>query len=117
MIQKSILAGISLTCLLILIFNGQDILGPPNNAIVSATFITAGPSMAMAADSVNHSQRPDSVSVPGSGCIQEKELGLSRMPIFKPDTTLTASMPVLIPPPVDKNMIVPFGAPSPEKCE
>lgn len=117
MIQKFILAGISLTCLLILIFNGQDILRPANNAIVSATFMPAGSSMAMTADSVNHSQRPDSISGTNLGCLQETEPDLFRMPIFKPDSSLTASMPVIIPPPVDEDMIVPFGTPSPKKCE
>ncbi len=35
---------------------------------------------------------------------------LFQMPVFIPDSTLTESMPVLIPPPVDQKMIIPMGS-------
>ena len=33
--------------------------------------------------------------------------GLSEMPVFKPDTSLTQNMPILKTPPVDEDMIIP----------
>lgn len=40
-------------------------------------------------------------------CFDDHKDKLSQMPIFKPDSSLTASMPVIKPPPVDEDMIFP----------
>jgi hypothetical protein len=40
-------------------------------------------------------------------CFNNDSRKLSKMPIFKPDSTLTQSMPILITPPVDQEMIIP----------
>lgn len=42
-------------------------------------------------------------------CFESQKEKLSQIPIFKPDSSLTASMPVIKPPPVDEDMIFPVG--------
>ncbi|CAN5346691.1 hypothetical protein BH23BAC3_BH23BAC3_16360 [soil metagenome] len=39
-----------------------------------------------------------------------------QMPVFKPDSNLTESMPILTPPPVDEKMIIPFNQKSIKPC-
>lgn len=48
---------------------------------------------------------PDSLGVSES----QNSSSLFHMPIYIPDSTLTESMPILIPPPVDEGMIIPLG--------
>jgi len=40
-----------------------------------------------------------------------------QMPVFIPDSSLTESMPILTPPPVDGKMILPFNQQSIKPCE
>lgn len=115
MIQKSILAGIFFTGLIYLIIFGQDTVVPVNNTIVSSALMPAGSAIVMP-DSLNSFQISDSNIRSDAGCLQT-EPDLFRMPIYKPDSSLTTSMPVLIPPPVDEGMILPIDKPSSEQCE
>ena len=54
---------------------------------------------------------PLSFTVPDSFRVNDSQNNglLFQMPVFIPDSTLTESMPVLIPPPVDEGMIIPLG--------
>lgn len=53
---------------------------------------------------------PDSLKNSNSFSDTKSEgLNLFKMPVFIPDSTVTESMPILIPPPVDEGMIIPLN--------
>jgi hypothetical protein len=87
---------------------GSD--GVPNTGLNSSE-----PEIEIQADSASLLNKLIELPTEPKECLNNT-VDLPNMPVFIPDSSLTKSMPIYIPPPVDEEMIIPFPG-GKTKCE